>query len=305
MSQERMEVLKMVADKVISVEDAERLLRALDDGDRGRSEQSHARKGKGSWVSVMDELGEALSGIGAMVPDVVRDAMDGVVVEVGGAPEAGLADAELTDGAFEIPEGARLEIRDRRREGVRTGSGLVLRSVEGKRCRLKGEGLESASLGLGEDRARIVWGGEALEVEVPAAVAELQVRLLGGDVEGRAVACSTKVRNLGGRISFTEVKAPFDLKTMGGEIRLELAEGLEGESRALTMGGDISATVPEGLGIELHAVTMAGSIDVSPELSSSRKAGASVQQKAVIRNGDGSTSLRLKTMGGTIRVKKG
>ncbi len=79
------DILKMLSENVISVEEAERLLKALNEGDH-RAEEPHSNRRKhhhhqgiGMGMSGMFEsIGDALSDIGPMVKNTVEDVMTGV-----------------------------------------------------------------------------------------------------------------------------------------------------------------------------------------------------------------------------------
>ena len=76
MNTERIEILEMVADKVITVEEAERLLQALDEGQRRLSAAlSGGRVGRLHHGKVVESIGEILAGITPTVRNAVEEAL--------------------------------------------------------------------------------------------------------------------------------------------------------------------------------------------------------------------------------------
>src|SRR5262245_11248072 len=140
MSQERIEILKMVSDKVITVEDAERLLRALDDGERKRGE---IRRPVGVAARAIDGVSEAISTIGQVVHSTVEDAMEGVEVGLDAIEYDDESGTEVGDSDFEIPAGGRLVVRRSARPGPMGSVELTLVPADGDRCSIEaGEAAE-------------------------------------------------------------------------------------------------------------------------------------------------------------------
>lgn len=305
MSQERMEVLRMVAEKLITVEEAERLLRAVDEGDRKREERA-GRKPRGESVgSAFEEIGEILGSIGAAVPDAMRQALKGVVIDVGVA-EGDLKDVPIVEGGLTIPAGTRLEIRERTHPSATRGGHLKLVAADDdERCTVSVDPEAELRAMSGEGRTRLVFGGGSLEVRVPRKVAEVHARRVGGDIETFAVACPVRIKTMGGDLWLKGVTHPFEAKTMGGAIEIAMADGLTGEGRAVTMGGDMIVDVPAETAVRIDATTMAGSIKAEPGLEVERKARTTFPERAVIRSGpEPRATVNLKTMGGSITVRR-
>lgn len=307
MSEERLEILRMVAAKAISVDDAERLLRALDDGEQKRHQD---RCGRGGHLGAkLEGLGEALGGIGTMVHGAVQDALAGIGVEIGEDEEGSLAEAALEEGRFTIPEGTKLEIRQRRSVGESKGGELELSAVEGDVCTVGGPDVARLRVLVGSGRAVIRWQGGPLKVAVPATVTELKALVMGGAIRAAGIDRPMALKTMGGDLDLADLSQPFEVRTMGGRIHLTLAAGLAGESRATTMGGDILVAAPAGLPAEVKAMTMAGKIEVEPGLGRVRTDKDIVRQRATVVLGEAEgeaerAQIGLKTMGGSIRIQR-
>ncbi len=103
MGEERMEVLRMIAEKKVTVEEGERLLRALDDRERGQppprpSDDARGRERSSGFIA------EMMGSIGTMVQGVVNEALGGFGMMIHGRES--LTEVALED-ATPIAEGTR------------------------------------------------------------------------------------------------------------------------------------------------------------------------------------------------------
>jgi hypothetical protein len=297
MGQERMEILRMVAEKKISVEDAERLLRAIEDGDRSRQESGAAKAGQRGF-----RFGELLGDVGSMVQGVVEEAASGIGAVLGDE-EPGGEDVPAVGGRFEVASGARLVIRQRRWKGR---GDLELAGVAGSACELVGAvgGVRT----FGEQKKLVVTPGEgALRVAVPASVAELKAVTMGGKLRAEGLGCPVELKSMGGDVSLSGARLPFEVKSMGGAVQIEVALGLTGESRAETMGGDLRIDLPAGINLRIEASTWGGAIEVDPEIGVGQKrdrwSGKAVLELAAHDPATAAT-LRLKSTGGRIELRR-
>jgi len=167
MGQERTEILRMVAEKKISVEEAERLLRAIEDGDRLRPEGTKA--GQRGF-----RFGEFLGDVGSMVQGVVEEAASGIGAAFGDEEPGGEV-LPLAGGRFEVAAGSRLMIRQRRWKGR---GDLSLAGVEGSVCELVGT-IDGVRAFAEQKRLVVTLGEGSLRVAVPASVAEMKAVTMG------------------------------------------------------------------------------------------------------------------------------
>jgi hypothetical protein len=300
MGDEHLEVLRMVAEKKISVEEAERLLRAIDDGER-------ARKGEGAERSDAPgsfRIAEILKEVGSMVQGVVEEAASGIGAAFGEECPAGHQEVVLEDGRFTVPASTQLVVRQRRWHGK---GDIELVPGEGETCTISGGG-EKVRVFRGPDRIEVILGGGAAKLAVPPTVSGLKAVLMGGAIRTEGLACQLDLKTMGGDMKLGGIRNRFDVKTMGGGLRLDLDPGLTGESRAVTMGGDIQVQVPRELRATFRAVTMGGDFDVDPELGSPVFERKRAYTKAVLEMGEAGNgqraNLKVKTMGGRIALRK-
>lgn len=305
MSDEQREILKMVADKVITVEEAERLLNALEEGGRAREQLPKDRGGVGA---AFDALGDVLSDVGPMVRSAVEDAISGIGFGPD-EPEESTTDYAPWDGnALAVAQGTVLDILQLRgrRMGTRRGAGLTIEGIAGEECSLDAQSATDVRIHRRDNRLQIRWSQGDLTVRVPETAAKAVARITGGSIRTRGVSCPVHLRTMGGNLDLEAIRHPFDAKTMGGGITLALGSGFRGEGRLHTMGGSISATVPGDLSCTVHAVTLGGTIEIDGGLAQIERSKAAGKQVVNVSLGTGpvSGSLALKTMGGSIAVRR-
>lgn len=304
MSEERIEVLRMVADGVIGVDDAERLLRALGDGEPKRSESRRHTSVSGAF----DGVGEALGAIGQAVQSTVHEAMAGVDIALDafdvGEDEPGM---ELDGSAFEILDGGQLSIRQIVRTGRGPSCSLTLLATDGNRCTIEaGEGAMVQVRRRG-NKARIQWRQGPLTVHVPATVAEIDAKVLGGDLVARDLAGSLEANVMGGRIELRSVRKSFDCKVMGGDIVVGLSAETNGRSRAESVGGNVVLEVQDGIQANILAQSTGGELHVDSTLGKVERQGSRIQRRSSITLGASrkdAAEISLKTIGGDIHVRR-
>lgn len=306
MTPERLEILKMVSDQKITPEQAERLLKALDEGQSRREreqrddrwappgERSHGRGG-------LFGLGDVFEDVGNMVSETVHEALTGLGVD---DDLRGAEEIPLEMGAFAVPAGARLIVSQR---GFASGGDLDLVPGEGETCKvLPDPGTAVRVVRTAEGYAVLPAGG--LKVAVPPSVSFLRVAVRGHGVRGGGLPCPVAVKTMGGDLTLAGLAHPFELKTMGGALRLALAPSLKGECLAKSMGGKVDLVLPEGLSARLEASTMGGRLEVDPSLGRQRRGGDrwAGTGKLTIELGDAEAgaSLLVKSTGGNMTIRR-
>lgn len=307
-SPERMEILRMVADHVITVEEAERLLRALADGkthgqqpeakteESGRDSRSERRRqGSMAWLdNFLADLGPAVHGI---VSDAIGSL--GIVIDADHEKEEG--EAEVTTRVIELSEQTELHIVSGRRErGDQTGDVTIRRGAPGQ-CQILNAG---ARLRVRQTPHRLVMVMPEgnLELAVPERVRSLNVKLLHGHITVSDINAPINLKTLGGNITATNLCGELLLKTMGGHIT---THGLKptGRSAMVTMGGHLTVGFAESASVQGRAVTMGGDVYLEPEIQGNLRRSHFVHNEAAFTIGTGEHgTIKIKTMGGNIRI---
>ena len=126
----------------------------------------------------------------------------------------------------------------------------------------------------------------------------LVARTSGGRIRGSEISGDVEARTSGGPIKITDVGGEVDLHTSGGGISVRFTDEPAGQLE--TSGGGSEVQFPEDAGVDLDARTRGGRVEIEHgitvrgELDPSRVVGTI--------NGGGQT-LRLRTSGGSIRVR--
>lgn len=311
MSEEQREILQMLSEGKIGVEDAERLLGALEEG-RRRDEteaQSGAARKQPAVQEALTSVREALAGLGPMVGRIAGEISTEFQKERNfpGEHEAEeLPDLERDGNRFTVPQGAKLYIRNDKHGGP-GGGDLEIVGTEGEQCVMEGEEARNLRVLRSSSGPVIRWSGKPLKVLVPATVSEVYAYTLGGDAEVGALHCPVSVKSMGGDLQLSGLTHRFRAKTMGGNIRLGLGAGHLENSEAKTMGGNIRVDIsPQAPSLEVEAVTMCGNIVVDDELGHIERTSNVASQKMKVNLGPGTpeSALKVKTMGGNIEVRR-
>lgn len=304
MSDSQKEVLKMLADKIISVEEAERLLRALGVEDAPNTEDSPdpVASTKRGLRMVISSINDKLADIGPMIGSMVSEATSGLCLDDDtGLDGDEMESVDFENGAFSIPEGSSLVLQNDRRSG---GCSLKMEGVEGDTCRLSAEVSEGLRLYKSRDRFVVKWRKGDLTVEVPGTVKEVEAKTMGGDIVSNGVGAIIEAKSLGGGLKMEGLADKFTLKTMGGNIILGIVAGLESGSRATTMGGDIDICALTGVSGRVKASTMGGNIETSEEVGILTESTRPGPKKITAEIGTGSDSrMTVSTMGGNISIR--
>lgn len=307
MSDAQKEILKMLSDNVITVDEAERLLKALNEGEKQKNESKSRGGGAHSITSVLEAVGETLSEIGPMVKNTMEDVITGLVGDdLGDLHEEKLEDVEPIEGTYKIEEGKRMVILNTWKGWPGEGD-IFIQGVDGDSCRIGEESAKQVRVRQNSSHFVIQWSGEALKVEVPKTVAMLKVRTKGGDIRVKQLGCEMSVKTFGGNLEMFNLVKNFKAKTMGGNINLLLSKEWQGNGRAHTMGGNIELSIPADASLQAEATTMGGNINVDKDIRQVESKQFFPGKSSVkVQVGEEHTDslIALKTMGGDIKLRK-
>lgn len=306
MKDERMEILKMVADKVITVEEGERLLRALekseeDDRDRRSDRHGPRHRHHGDW-----DWGERFSEMGVRMQEFFDNAFGSMFGDeywfegyetVTGPPEDIVLDADTT------------LVVSNPRHMYRSGSGNVHVSPS------RDDRLHVSSVDRG--RFEILRKGKKVlilcqadtSIQVPQNLAQLKLVLAKGKTEVDGLAGALEVRSMKGDIAVRDASRPVTVRTMSGDVYLELADSYSGKTEVSALDGEITVTAGSGFSGRVEAKTVHGQIRIqAPGVKTTSVKNAFFRQEtAEIGSGEPQNLISLKTMNGdvTVRSKEG
>ena len=309
MKEERMEILNMVKDGTITPEEAERLLRALDEGDRSNREAQHGpSRGRRRFgpdprdFFPFRDLGRAFSGIGRAVSDSMRSAFEGMP-EVHVPPDLdGYEDVDIFGGECDFPEGATLSIRQPEHTGSRMSGGsvdLVQSSSEVLRVDTDGHAL----LKRKENRFVLIVAADCT-VFIPSTCEFANIALFDGDVTAHDLEFPITVSTMSGDIGLTNVIIRKGCSTMSGDISVVLTAAREKSVNMSTMSGDVEVRLPVQWQGRIEANSMSGDVQIEVPGAQIEDRSGLVGSTVRARVGDESEDviLHCTTMSGDVSV---
>lgn len=314
MSDAQKEILKMLSDHVITVDQAERLLKALNEGEAHKQEpKSHVREGHGHGIgfpdigAVFESLGETLAEIGPMVKTTMEDVLSGLLGDdLAEFDEEELEDVEPIPEKYALAAGTQMIIMNTWKSGHARGD-LHIQGISGDACRIDYDNVKHIRVREDASHFVIQWNGGPLTVEVPETVGNLKIRSTGGNIHLKHLVCPINVKTLGGDLKLLDVPKDFKAKTMGGNISLHLSKNWQGNGRAHTAGGNIFLAIPEHVGLTVNSSTIGGAIKVDEAFEHLESKQAFPGKNTVnVQIGDQASQsvVALKAMGGSVEVRK-
>ena len=302
MKDERMEILRMVADKVISAEEGERLLRALEKGEEDARARRCAYHGPrhqhhGDW-----DLGDRLGEMGFRMQEFFDNAFGSMFGDEywfdGYEPVEGPAENIVLDNDTTL-------VISNPKHMYRSGSGDIRISPSpDERLRLS-SGERGAFEILRKDKKILVLCKDDLSVQVPRKLARLKLVVAKGKTQIEGLASALEVRSMKGDISVRDASQPVAVRSMAGDVRLEMAGPYAGKTEVSALHGDIDVTLSAGYSGRVEAKTAHGQIRILAQAvkTSSSKNTLFRQETAEIGTANGQNLVSLKTMNGDVTVR--
>ncbi len=304
MKEERLEILKMVADGIITVEEAERLLRAIEEGQRREQEGDWETKKKHRFsFKNLGEFGKFMEGIGNTISDVVGDLIGPLADEV-------LLDKDsfgqtITGELLDLPKDADLSVVSGKPSHHGKGGDLKIMASEDDKCHVLVDAQEFV-LSQKEQKYVVRVDGDAT-VMVPSYLGSFSVATFHGDVEVYDLELYMTAKTMKGDVKIVNAAKGGIIKTLKGDIELSFKPDFKGELKASTMFGDIELVIPEEFYGELKVKTFKGDIELPAGLEVIHSKENGPVQEKVIRLGDtdSDNKITLSTFKGDIEVRRG
>lgn len=306
-SHERLEILKMVADKIITVEEAERLLRALSEGSEEAKEKP-GDKTEPKEKTFKFHWEHFLNGIGPVVKDVVMNAVDAVIGE---DESANLESVDPESQSITIEPDTELvvvsglgNVRHCGFKGIASGGDITIHAGEGDGLTLQ---VNSSGVTVKKAPKKIVIISQSgdIDVGVPDILGQIRVKNLSGNIRIQDLKSQLSLKTMGGDLDLQRVRGEIHAKTMGGQVRATNLVPM-GQSKLVTMGGNMDISFSPAAALVVKAVTMGGTITVAPELGEIHDRYHMVKREMQVKIGGVSDHrLTVHTMGGNIRLHPG
>ncbi|MBN2054570.1 hypothetical protein JW905_06595 [bacterium] len=301
-SKERLEILAMVAEKKITVEEAERLLAALAEGDRLAAEARRGGRRRDAGSNPLQWLDGVVDEIGPMVSTVVSDVMGSVDSILDMDEEEDPSAAVSMVKTLRLEPGTELLVAaGQRRFGPVKSSTVSIRAVPGVECSIVNDGPGVHITHRGKQLVIRADKGD-VRISAPNVLASIDVRHLHGDIQVQGFNAAVALKTMGGAIILKDMEGSARVKTMGGHIKV-IGYRPRDDARFVSMGGNIDVTLPGDLSARIQALTMGGVLDVDKRLGTVSSRPHIARQQAVLLMGDGASSVSFKTMGGNIVIR--
>lgn len=184
-------------------------------------------------------------------------------------------------------------------QSTTSGGSLTFKEITGPVRGSTSGGSITASDCTGDLKTQTSGGAIRLEAIDGAVHAETS----GGSIQVRKLTGKTTLHTSGGSIHLDNVVGPTQASTSGGSITAAFSEPPQTDCILKTSGGGITVTLPENAGAELDAETSGGRVSSDHPVTSVLKGEA---RRNVLQGkiAGGGPLLKLRTSGGSIRVKK-
>jgi DUF4097 and DUF4098 domain-containing protein YvlB len=304
MKEERIEILQMVADKKITVEEGERLLRALEKGEaeerESRSERFCYKHGgpynRGDWT-----WGDSFEGFGFKAQEFFENAFGSVFGDEywfeGFKPIAGSIEDLNLDAQTTL-------VLTNPRTAYKHGSAdLSIRPSEDGRLHLE-TGEKGRCEVLRKENKVVVFCHHDAAVRVPASIGKLKVVLAKGDAGVYDLPLPLEIRALKGDVVVRNAARPLNVRAMKGNISVDLADDYAGRSDLSAVDGDIGITTAAQFSGRVEAKVGKGDIRVQSTGVKSKAAKNAFFRSESVELGAGSVDnlLNLRTIHGDISV---
>lgn len=307
MSDTQKEILKMLADQVITVDEAERLLKAVNEGEHQKEESKSRTCGHRGMGGIFDYMGEAFSEIGPLMKETVEDVMSGLFgSDSDDFREDELKDIEPVDGKYAIDAGTHMTILNNWKVGG-LQSDLVIEGVEGDFCQISEDTAKNAKVQRNSAHIVVRWSGGPLKIDVPETVSLLNVKTKGGNIHSTGLRSEMSLKTFGGSVELSDLTKDFKAKTLGGNLTLRLSPEWEGNGQAFTKGGNITLALPDDVSSTIEASAIGGTTKIDKEIRQMESTPFSPgKSKITVQVGAKHLDSRisLKTMGGDIEIRK-
>lgn len=325
MKDERLEILKMLQEGVISVEEAEKLLSAMNDGEQKNreKEQRGPRAGKAYGPGFGHSHGHGPGGnrrrgfnenyfCGEFFTDFDKGfanfgkAMGDIF---GGLSDRGrFRDFETVShmGNNIIPrEGDRLEISQQSKGFFKGGCDISLVPSGDEALYLDPRSENSYEI-LRKGNVLAILCSDDCEISIPAGLEEVSVHLFNGGMEALNLDMPINLETFNGDIDVRNCARPGQLKTVSGDIETSLKKDCKGKMEINTVSGDIRLFLDRTFSGTVESRTISGDINcLVKENVTSRRDSGDFQSSVIytINGGDEDNKVRCKTVSGNVEIE--
>jgi len=304
MKEERIEILRMVAEKKITVEEGERLLRALEKGEAEERESRSERFGhkhRGPCGPGDRNWGERFEGLEFRMQEFFDNAFGSVFGDEYWFE--GLEPSTVPVEEIALDSGTTVVLTNPRTAYKHGSADITIRPSEDDHLHLE-PGEKGKCEVLQKENKVVIFCRHDTALRVPETIGKVKVILAKGDTEIHDLRVPLDIRVVKGDVAVRNAVRPVNIRAMKGKIRLDLDDTYAGKSDVTAMDGDISVTAGPQFSGRVEAKVGKGDIRIqSRDLKSSANKNAFFRTESVeLGSGSRDTLVSLKTLHGDITV---
>ncbi len=312
MKEERMEILTMLKEGKISAEEAERLLAALEAGEKeekrrpyghhtGHTHHTHRRTGPEDF-GPFSEMARMFKGFGRAFGSTMKSAFGG------GFPFSGFEQFmdDLDGMGYETVSQTAIDIGSpftlvvRQTKNPNTDGDVEI--VPSNDATLFFEADEDPVVRR-KDNELIVILHDDCTIHVPDTCENLMVALFNGDIAINDISGKTDVHTMSGDIELERVVLNRTCSTLSGDIEATLCSVVESRAELTTLSGDIDLEIGKRTIATVTAETLSGDVDFDfPATITDKKTGPVGTRMTAKIGGGGEPALFCKTLSGDISI---
>lgn len=301
MKEERLEILNMLRDGIISVEEAEKLISALDEG-RGKTggderKENHSRGSFKHKSGFFEDFDRGFAGFGKAMGDLF-----------GGFADMGrfhdFEHVKRNSDSIAPDEGDRLDISQQGRGIFRSGSDLTLLPSSDGEIHVGSED-DAYEVMRKDHKIALLCSGDT-SVSIPEKIESVSVHIFNGDMSASDLSIPVNLETFNGQISVTGCGEIGYVKTVSGSIQVRLPEASRGLSEIQTVSGHINLLLPGDFNGIVETATISGEI-LCPSEDNIERVGipGDIQSGMEFRfgNGDDGRRISCKTVSGDVVIE--
>ncbi len=301
MKEERLEILRMVANKKITVEEGERLLRALEKGEKEDKENRAERFGPGHRGPRDWHLGERFEEMGFKMQEFFDHAFGSVFGDeywFEGYEKVTVPVEEL-----KVEKETWLVVASPRSAYRRGSAGVKILPSDDSHLHVETSRKERCEILRKDDKIVFLCQDDAA-IRVPEEIARIKMLLARGDVEIQDAKMALEIKALKGDVSVRNARQPVNIRVMHGDVELDIADAYAGKSEIAAMHGDIKVTAGPEFSGKVEARVGRGDIRLEAKGVKSATSKNAFFRMESIQLGEGAVDnrLNLKSMNGNISV---
>ncbi|MBB6480102.1 SHOCT-like domain-containing protein [Spirochaeta isovalerica] len=294
MKEERLEILKMLQEGIISAEEAEKLLSALDKGEKD-SRHRHNSEETFSFGNFFSNFDKGFSDLGKAVGDLFEN------ISISGKYRD-FTPVAMEDNRFTPGEGVRIEISQPGRGFFNGNSDISVIASPDKAIHI----IEGDCEVLRKNGVIALLCSEDCKITIPENMGEVAVQLFNGSIEIDRIDAPVRVETVNGDIVLKNCSRPAKLKTVSGRIESRISGKYKGKMELNTVSGKIGLFIPRSFSGLCESTTISGNVSCHVRENMAEERGSEDFRKSVhfrFGEGDRTNKVLCRTVSGNVELE--